>query len=63
MLHRDHAGVMGPVFEDTPVAIMQAVKIRWTIRRSARMQYHVMGASDRIDRINLHEAKTVNDLL
>ena len=57
---RDHRRVMGPVFEQHPVALVHRPQMTLSIGLVAREENLVMRPLDRIDAVDLHEAEPLD---
>ena len=55
--HRNNSRIMSPVLKKRAVALIQPLKMRCAISRSARKQDHVMRAGDRVDAVELNKAE------
>ena len=62
VFHRQDGGVVGPVFEERPVAVGQPAQVRRAVALLARPQDQVMGAGERVDAVELHETQVLYDV-
>jgi hypothetical protein len=60
--HRDDRGVMGPVLEGRPRAVVHPAQRGGPVGRTPRPEDQVMGARQRVDAVDLHEAQPLDEV-
>jgi hypothetical protein len=59
--HRDDRGVMGPVLEGRPRAVVHPAQRGGPVGRTPRPEDQVMGARQRVDAVDLNEAQPLDE--